>query len=148
MDIKRLQKEIAEDEGIKLEVYLDHLSLPTCGVGHLILEQDEEHGCEVGTKISQERCDKLFEQDISSVLKDCHRLYEDFDKLPEEAQYIIANMMFNLGYPRLSGFKKMRQAVIDGDWFEASVQMVDSKWYKQVPNRAQRLVNRMANVNN
>ena len=55
-------------------------------------------------------------------------------------------MMFNLGYPRLSGFKKMRQAVIDGDWFEASVQMTDSKWYRQVPNRAKRLVERMKNI--
>ena len=54
--------------------------------------------------------------------------------------------MFNLGYPRLSGVKKMRQAVIDGDWFEASVQMTDSKWYRQVPNRAKRLVERMKNV--
>ena len=40
MNIKKLQQEIAEDEGIKLEVYLDHLNLPTCGVGHLVLESD------------------------------------------------------------------------------------------------------------
>ena len=146
MDKKRLQKELAEDEGIKLEVYLDHLSLPTCGVGHLILESDKEHGCEVGTPISQERCDELFEQDINSVLNDCARLYPQFYTYPDEAKLIIANMMFNLGYPRLSGFKKMRQAVIDGDWFEASVQMTDSKWYRQVPNRAKRLVERMKNI--
>ena len=146
MDLRKLQREIAEDEGTKLEIYHDHLGLPTCGVGHLIQEHDPEYGCKVGTKISHERCDELFEQDISSVLKDCTRLYSNFDELPEEAQLIIANMMFNLGYPRLSGFKKMRQAVIDEDWFEASVQMTDSKWYRQVPNRAKRLVERMKNV--
>ena len=146
MDIKQLQKEIAEDEGIKLEVYNDHLGLPTCGIGHLILEQDAEYGRALGTEITQERCDELFEQDINSVLLDCKKLYEDFHQLPKEVQHIIANMMFNMGYPRLSKFKKMRQAIIDGDWFEASVQMQDSKWYKQVPNRANRLIDRMKNL--
>tara|TARA_R100000234_G_scaffold94581_2_gene62819 strand:+ start:245 stop:691 length:447 start_codon:yes stop_codon:yes gene_type:complete len=146
MDIKQLQKEIAEDEGIKLEVYNDHLGLPTCGIGHLIIEQDEEFGSEVGTKISQERCDQLFEQDINSVILDCKRLYPQFYTYPDEVKLILANMMFNLGRPRLSKFKKMRQAIIDGDWFEASVQMQDSKWYKQVPNRANRLIDRMKNV--
>ena len=148
MNIDILKTEISADEGVKLEVYLDHLSLPTCGVGHLILEQDKEHGCEVGTKISQERCDELFEQDMNSVIKDCKKIYSDWESMPEEAQHICANMMFNLGYPRYSKFKKKIQAVKDGDWFEASVQMIDSKWYKQVTNRAERLATRMANVNN
>ena len=143
MDIKKLQKEIAEDEGVKLEVYHDHLDLPTCGVGHLILEKDPEYGCEVGTPISQERCDELFEQDMNSVIKDCKKVYDDWDSMPEEIQHICANMMFNLGYPRYSGFKKKIQAVKDGDWFEASVQMERSRWYKQVTNRAKRLIDRM-----
>ena len=146
MNIKKLQQEIAEDEGIKLEVYLDHLSLPTCGVGHLVLESDPEHGCEVGTPISQERCDELFEQDINSVIKDCKKVYDDWDSMPEPVQHICANMMFNLGYPRYSRFKKKIQAVKDGDWFEASVQMQQSRWYKQVTNRAKRLIERMKNV--
>ena len=36
MDINKLQDEIEADEGLKLEVYLDHLNLPTMGIGHLI----------------------------------------------------------------------------------------------------------------
>jgi lysozyme len=51
--------------------------------------------------------------------------------------------MFNLGYPRYSKFKKKIQAVKDGNWLEAAVQMKDSRWYKQVTNRADRLINRM-----
>lgn len=143
MDLKKLQNEIASDEGVKLEVYLDHLGLPTCGVGHLIIDQDKESGCEVGTKITQERCDELFAQDLLVTVQECKKLYEDFDKLPEECKLIIANMMYNMGRPRLSGFKKMHQAVMDGDWFEASVQMEQSKWFHQVPNRAKRLIQRM-----
>ena len=146
MDLKKLQREIAEDEGTKLEIYHDHLGLPTCGVGHLIQEHDPEYGCEVGTKISHERCDELFEQDISSVLKDCTRLYSNFDELPEEAQLIIANMMFNLGYPRLKKFVGMKAGVDARDWNQAADEMIDSKWYEQVPNRAGRLVKRMRSL--
>jgi lysozyme len=80
-------------------------------------------------------------------LNDCNKLYPNYDDLPEEVQLIIANMMFNMGYPRMSGFKKMKEAVDSGDWVEASEQMKDSRWYRQVTNRADRLVNRMMVVN-
>ena len=56
-------------------------------------------------------------------------------------------MMFNMGRPRLSRFHKMKQAVDNRDWKEAANQMIDSRWYKQVPNRANRLVNRMKSIN-
>jgi lysozyme len=54
--------------------------------------------------------------------------------------------MFNMGRPRLTKFRKMNLAIADEDYIEASIQMEDSKWYRQVPNRAERLVNRMANL--
>ena len=146
MDINRLRVEIENDEGCKYEVYLDHLGLPTCGIGHLIKEDDPEHGLEVGTKIDEERVNELFEIDIKETIDECKLIYNDFDDLPEEAQYIIANMMFNMGRPRLSRFHKMKQAVDNRDWKEAANQMIDSRWYKQVPNRANRLVERMRNI--
>ena len=147
MDINRLRVEIENDEGCKYEVYLDHLGLPTCGIGHLIKEDDPEHGLEVGTKIDEERVNELFETDIKVTIDECKLIYNDFDDLPEEAQYIIANMMFNMGRPRLSRFHKMKQAVDNRDWKEAANQMIDSRWYKQVPNRANRLVNRRKSIN-
>jgi len=52
-------------------------------------------------------------------------------------------MMFNLGYPRLSKFKGMKQGVDARDWNAAADEMVDSRWYHQVTNRAERLVQRM-----
>ena len=146
MDIERLKEEIKDDEGYKNEIYLDHLSLKTLGVGHLIKETDPEYDLEVGTHIEDERVNELFEQDINVTIDECRKLYYDFDKLPEEAQHIIANMMFNMGRPRLSRFHKMKRAVENRDWKEASNQMKDSKWYRQVTNRADRLCNRMENI--
>ena len=146
MNIEQLREELKIDEGVKYEIYLDHLGLPTCGIGHLIQSTDPEHGLEVGTKIDEERVNELFDQDVEVTTNECRLLYNNFDDLPEEVQRIIANMMFNMGRPRLSRFHKMKQAVDSGDWSEAAAQMKDSRWYNQVTNRAQRLVDRMQNV--
>ena len=152
MDIEKLKEEIKADEGVKLAdngnhlIYLDHLGYPTVGVGHLIQETDPEFGLEVGTEIEEERVNELFEQDLNTTIDECLLLYDDFYVLPEEAQLIIANMMFNLGRPRLSRFHKMKKAVDNRDWQEASNQMKDSKWYRQVTNRAERLCKRMASI--
>jgi len=146
MDLEKLREELEIDEGCKYEIYLDHLGYPTFGIGHLVVEHDAEYGWEVGTSIDTVRVHETFEQDIKTVLSDCNRLYEDFEDLPEEAQRVIANMMFNMGYTRLSKFKGMKRGVDARDWNAAADEMVDSRWYNQVTNRANRLVERMRNI--
>lgn len=143
MNIEQLREEIAIDEGIKYEIYLDHLGLPTFGIGHLVIDSDPEFGEPVGTPVSEERVNECFDKDVEVVLEECRILYDDFDDLPEEAQLIIANMMFNMGRPRLSKFKGMKRGVDARDWNAAADEMVDSRWYRQVTNRADRLVERM-----
>ena len=146
MDIEKLREQLEIDEGVVHEIYLDHLGYPTFGIGHLVRESDPEHGANVGTKVDEARCIEAFNQDVESVIKDCLILYPDFDDLPEEVQQIVANMMFNMGRPRLSKFKGMKRGVDAKDWNAAADEMVDSVWYRQVTNRAERLVERMRNV--
>ena len=146
MNIKQFREELKRDEGVKNEVYLDHLGLPTCGIGHLITEWDTEYNAEVGTPVSEERVNELFEKDLATTIDECRLIYNDFDVLPVKVQHIVANMMFNMGRPRLSRFHKMKKAVDNRDWYEAAYEMTDSKWAKQVPNRAMRLVQEMQSV--
>ena len=146
MDIKKLQDEIEADEGFKLEIYLDHLNLPTLGIGHLIKEDDPEYGKPVGTKVSYERCSALFEKDIKITIDDCKKVYDDWDDMDEEVKRICCNMMFNLGYPRYSKFKLMIKGIKDKNYDEAAKQMKQSRWYNQVTNRAERLIERMKKV--
>ena len=143
MNIEQLRKELEVDEGVKYEIYNDHLGYPTFGIGHLVLGSDPEHEQPVGTPVTEDRVIEAFNEDVKNVLSDCNILYDDFGDLPEEAQLIIANMMFNLGRPRLSKFKGMKAGVDARDWKKAADEMVDSAWYRQVPNRAGRLVTRM-----
>ena len=102
MNIDQLRMELEYDEGCKCEIYLDHLGLPTFGIGHLVTEDDPEHGQEVGTPIEEARVIEVFEKDVEVTIGECKKLYDDWDDLPEEVQLIIANMMFNMGRPRLS----------------------------------------------
>jgi lysozyme len=146
MNIDKLREELKIDEGCKYEIYLDHLGLPTFGIGHLILSSDMEYGQKVGTAVSEDRVNECFAKDVEVVLSECLQLYSGFAFLPEEAQLIIANMMFNMGRPRLSKFKGMKAAVDAGDYHRAAVEMVDSRWYQQVTNRADRLVARMRSI--
>ena len=143
MNIEQLRKELEVDEGVKYEIYNDHLGYPTFGIGHLVRDTDPEAGAALGTPVTEDRVIEAFNQDVETVLSDCNILYDDFGDLPEEAQLIIANMMFNLGRPRLSKFKGMKAGVDARDWKKAADEMVDSAWYRQVPNRAGRLVSRM-----
>ena len=146
MNLEQFREQLEIDEGVKYEVYNDHLGYATFGVGHLVLESDPEYGDPIGAPVSESRVIEAFEQDCENVLRDCDILYEDFDDLPEEAQQVIANMMFNMGRPRLSKFKGMKRGVDARDWNAAADEMVDSKWYRQVTKRADRLVERMRNV--
>ena len=111
MDIEKLREQLKIDEGCVYELYNDHLGYATFGIGHLVTESDPEYGSEIGTEVSESRVVEAFEQDCENVLRDCNILYEDFDDLPEEAQQVIANMMFNMGRPRLSKFKGMKRGV-------------------------------------
>jgi len=136
-------------------IYLDHLGLPTFGIGHLIKEGDPEYGQPVGTEISEERVRQAFSLDIAVTIEDCHRLCSnvgvDFNELDlkyPDAALVLCNMTFNLGYPRFSKFQRMWGAVAEAMedpkmWLQVAIEAEDSRWYTQVPNRAKRLVDRM-----
>ena len=133
------------DEGVKYEIYKDHLGYPTFGVGHLITEDDPEYREPIGAPITEDRVRACFERDLDTAVSECKVLYgeRDFDRLPDEVQQILVNMMFNMGRPRLSGFKKFNAAIGSFDWTTAAVEGRDSRWHKQVGDRAERLMVRL-----
>mgnify|MGYP000209205066 CR=1 FL=1 len=146
LDREAVFEQMKIDEGVVYEVYHDHLGLPTFGVGHLVLESDTEFGQPVGTPIDEDRVNDCFEKDLDTAISECSVLYEDFDNMPGEVQEVLVNMMFNMGRPRLSGFKNFKKALDEGDWAKAGTEGRDSKWYRQVTNRAERLMARLEAV--
>lgn len=135
------------DEGVVYKIYKDHLGYDTFGVGHLVLESDPEYGQPEGTPVSEERVRECFERDLDLAINECVLLYKgDWEGFPDEVQQILVNMMFNMGRTRMSKFKKMNLALGTGHWKLAAAEGRDSLWYRQVTNRAERLMARLESV--
>ena len=146
----REQPVIKKDEGVKRNKegqhisYMDTVKVLTGGRGH-VLTKDEKKLYPKGTVIADDVVDAWFEADMENADKDLTSILEDKAvHVPDEVYDILVNMSFNLGKKKLVKFKKMWNAIEVEDWKTASEEMEDSKWFKQVKNRAVRLVNRMA----
>ena len=148
MDIDRLFHQLKVDEGIEYKIYKDHLGYLTFGIGHLITESDEEYGQPEGTLVSDERVYSCFVKDVHTSVKECRFLFghEEWADFPDEVQEVCVNMMFNLGRPRFSQFKKTIAHLKAHRWSEAASEARDSKWYRQVTSRAERLCKRLESV--
>ena len=147
MDINKLREQLKIDEGVKYEVYDDHLGYKTFGIGHLVKASDEEYGAAVGTPVSEERVNSIFDEDVKIFISESEKLFPNLESMPREAQQVIVNMCFNMGAPRLAKFKKFIAAMNDENWHEASIEMLDSRWADQVGDRANRLSNRIKGIN-
>jgi len=153
VDVKDLYEEISSDEGKVLHAYLCSELHATIGIGHKILDTDSEKDLDIfginweevpdDQYITEDRCYILFQEDVQIAISGCMKIYNNWDDLPQEVQHILVNMCFQLGQRGLSNFKQMGKAIEDADWEKASVEMMDSRWASQTPQRAERLKNRM-----
>jgi lysozyme len=143
MNHERLQAQLKVDEGVRYEIYKDHLGYLTFGVGHLVTESDPEHGRKVGDPVRHHRVDAALDQDIAIAVEDCKNIFQSFDTQPDIVQEILVNMSFNLGGPNLRKFKRFIRSIEDGDYPLAAYEGRDSKWYNQVTNRAERLMSKL-----
>jgi len=147
MNRESVFEQLKIDEGVVYEIYKDHLGYPTFGVGHLVLESDPEFGQDVGTPVTEERTKQCFEKDLDTSISECVALYGDgFTDWPGVVQEVLVNMMFNMGRTRLGKFNNFRKALEAQDWKQAGIEGRDSRWHKQVTNRAERLMERLEQV--
>ena len=127
---------VKESEGFRDKVYKDTLGIDTIGYGFaikdLVLEEDI--------------CDMILERKLDNLI---HRVVTKFPfvkDLPEEAQEVVYEMCYQLGLGGFSKFKKTIALLRLGDYKECASEMLDSKWYRQTPNRAQRLSDIIGNL--
>lgn len=128
-----MRPQLRVDEGVRFKPYRDSVGKLTVGVGRNLDD--------VGLRPHE--VSYLLENDIDQAEKDARSLFTNFDELSEARQAVVVNMAFNLGWTRLAGFVRFRQAVEAKDFDRASREMLDSHWAQQVGNRAVRLAKMM-----
>ena len=133
MDLERLAKQIDIDEGYRKSAYQDTEGYWTVGHGFLIDEQ-------LDAGLTYEESMAILTQfRIPAVVQELKERVDFWDALPPEGKEALANMAFNLGWPRLSKFKNMLSALSEGRYHKAADEALDSKWAEQVGDRAQRI---------
>jgi|TARA_R100000008_G_scaffold82285_1_gene66416 lysozyme len=128
----KLIKMLKIHEGVESHAYKCSESKITIGVGRNI---DPEGG--IG--LTDDEVDYLLQNDIDRVYKELdfeYGWFSDLDLIRKEAMIDIS---FNLGQTRLRKFQKALTAMEKGDWDRAADEFMDSKWSKQVGNRAKTL---------
>ena len=132
MNRQRLKDRLKLDEGLRLEPYQDSEGWWTVGYGRLIDTRK-------GGKISEDEAEYMLNNDIDVVINQVIREFPWFGDLSDARQEVILNMVFNLGLPKFKGFKNAITAMKRHDWTDASREMLDSLWSRQVGDRAVRL---------
>jgi lysozyme len=133
--VENLKEQLVRHEGLRLTVYDCPAGYQTIGVGRNL----------EGKGITEEEAFYLLSNDIDYFTEQLKNNIDWFDEIPEEKQNVLINMAFNLGVSGLLNFKNMLLAVKEKRWIDASTEMLDSKWAKQVGNRAIELSGIMAN---
>jgi len=133
-DRPRLRSELSRDEGRERFPYRDTEGILTIGVGWNL----EANG------LPEHLIDELLDIGIRAAESDLDVLMPGWrEHLSAVRQRVLLNMAFNLGRVRLAGFRQMWQAIREQNWAEAAIQMLDSKWARQVGPRAARLAEMM-----
>ena len=134
-DYKNLEARIKVHEGFRNTVYLDTLKNKTIGWGHIctkdeIWDENKEY--------SEEELHRVFITDLNRAIDGANKLCH-YIELPPVAKEIIIEMVFQLGAGGVSKFRNMWKFLREGKFFDASGEMLDSRWAKQTPNRAHEL---------
>lgn len=132
-----LKEDLKRDEGLRLKAYKCSAGVWTSGYGHTA-------GVKQGDVITKEQASTWLDADMEQAIKDARKVCLCFDDLNGPRKTVIANMAFNLGATRLAGFKNTLACVCAGDYSQAALNMLKSKWATQVGQRAQRLAKRMS----
>tara|TARA_R100000995_G_scaffold46605_1_gene22062 strand:- start:226 stop:672 length:447 start_codon:yes stop_codon:yes gene_type:complete len=137
----KLLQSVRKHEGYRNKVYLDTLNKRTVGVGHLCVEDFWEDNKEYEESFLMDILQKDLQNSIDGAENLCKNL-----NISDDAKILIIEMVFQLGKNGVSKFRNMWKALAENppNYEEASIQMLDSRWAKQTPNRAKEMASHMA----
>ncbi len=124
--MSKLLEQIKYHEGLRLKPYVCPAGKLTIGYGRNI----EDCG------ITKYEAELLLAHDITAVESELKDKLEFWATLDPVRQAVLINMAFNMGVNGLMKFKKTLALIANGDYSSAAIEMMDSRWAKQVSKRA------------
>ena len=131
--MSKLVDSIKQHEGYVPTVYKDSLGIDTIGYGFAIKDLE----------LDKDICDIILERKLKDLIVKIRSKFQWYSYMPLEIQDIITEMCYQLGVYGFSRFKKTIAYLQNKQWEEASVEMLDSRWAEQTPNRAKEMSNRV-----
>jgi len=135
--LEDFQKYTKKFEGLVLKPYKCPAGKLTIGYGRNL----EDVG------ITDKEAEYLFKADFNRALQDaiilCKENGVNYKDLSERRLFVLTDMCFNLGINRTRGFKKALYALKKGLYDDVAKEMLDSKWARDVGNRAKTLAKMM-----
>lgn len=131
MSLDRLERQVALHEGLRLKPYTDSTGHQTIGYG---LNLDEG--------ITQKEAEYLLRSRLLEAIQDL-QTFPFWTWLNEARAYVVIDMRYNLGHKTFRDFKSLIDALNAQQYHRAAAEMKDSRWYRQVKSRGDRLIQMM-----
>jgi lysozyme len=128
--LKQKAKEMLKrHEGLRLYVYECTGGKKTIGYGRNL----EDRG------ITEAEAEAMLDSDIEYTEQRLVSSFDFYQDLDDVRKAVLIDLAFNIGMAGIKGFKKMLKALEEGDYPEAAIQLLDSRYTTQVPKRAMEL---------
>ena len=131
-----LKLRIKKNEGFSIFSYKDQLGNYTIGYGHLIRRKEITL---FKKKLTTSFFENLFESDFKTALEDYKKHFNKFS-FSQNIKEVIIEMIFQMGIQNVLTFKKTLRYIKKNNKFLASLEMIESVWYKQTPLRVENLI--------
>ena len=125
---EQIKARIELEEGKEPRMYRCPAGYNTIGIGHNL----------DANKIGEKAIDAIFEEDLKNVIKELDEKLTWWRDTHDNVQIVLIDLTFNMGMPRLLKFKNTLRLIKNGDYKKASYALLNSRYAKQVKNRANR----------
>lgn len=135
MKASSIETQIDIDEGNVLTAYPDPITKGdpwTIGRGHTGPEVHK------GLVWTEEQSLKQRDIDIAKATAECKTAFWWFPVIEVPRQAVVIGMVYQMGLPRVKGFRKAWHALAVKEWDDVYHELLDSAWARQTPERAQR----------
>ena len=127
--MKDIIEQLKIHEGYKPKVYKCTAGVDTIGIGFAIKDLE----------LSEDVCELILKEKLEVLEERFEKKFDWFKTSPIEVRNVMLNMAYQLGFRGFCKFKKTLSYLENAEWESASKEMLDSKWAKQTPNRANEL---------